>query len=326
MEIENKFASQVNKRKEIDERYRLWTMGQLVDEKRRTTKLDAQHPLYTGFDTFDEITKNKMRGRLIFHVGYGGTKKSLGCTQTLLKSYEKTSCNSLYSNMEMSNDGQFDRILDLTMSTYGYKYSERFEAEILDPEKEEEAVREMKEAMDLKFGNKLMINGTCGMDIDDYKRLLDIYEDTYNEPIHNLIIDGMSMTGGVGTETEKMNENSKALKQLADDRYMAINAIVHCAKTSGSRAGTYHTRDLKPFMRGSEKLFDNCDRVYYYSLCQDPINEGMYLKDKGWIRLVDKRGTGEVKDLIYNFDPISLRMTESNEDPQYYEIKETANW
>ena len=55
-----------------------------------------------------------------------------------------------------------------------------------------------------------------------------------------------------------------------------------------------------------------------FSLIKDAMNDGEVEKDKGYIRLVDKRGTGDVVNNIYSFDEDRLLLYPSAIDPSIY--------
>ena len=55
-----------------------------------------------------------------------------------------------------------------------------------------------------------------------------------------------------------------------------------------------------------------------FSLIKDDLNDGQFEKDKGYIRLVDKRGTGDVVNQIYSFDEDRLLLYPSAIDPTIY--------
>jgi hypothetical protein len=138
------------------------------------------------------------------------------------------------------------------------------------------------------------------------------------------MVDGMSMTGESGTETERYSKVSSGLKMLAKKHKILICVICHVSKTSGGTAVTPHTRDLRPFVRGSQKIIDDLDICICMSLVEDMENAGGYEDDVGYIWMHDKRGTGKVVRLIYKFNNLRLIMTETGIEPDSVELKKES--
>ena len=126
----------------------------------------------------------------------------------------------------------------------------------------------------------------------DYKDLIErALED--NHEINTLIVDGLSMMGGMGSEVELYSENTAHLKEIANEYNIFVGLIAHLSK-----GADIDTRDIRPFIRGSQKILDNCDFAFMFSLIKDVVNDGEIEKDKGYIRLINKRGTGNVINQI----------------------------
>jgi hypothetical protein len=134
-------------------------------------------------------------------------------------------------------------------------------------------------------------------------------------------VDGLSMMGGKGTETELYSQNSADLKQLANEENILVILICHVSKGAEK-----WTRDLSRNIRGSEKILDNCDFYATLSQIQEANNPELYRQDIGFINFVDKRGTGKTIDVVYSFDPKRLKMAESMLDPSlfYESVKKSS--
>jgi hypothetical protein len=162
------------------------------------------------------------------------------------------------------------------------------------------------------LGNKLQITQNSRMTYEGYKKAIKIVRETAGDP-WVLVVDGLSMMGGKGTETEVYSRNSAELKELAKEEDIFVLLICHVSKGAEK-----WTRDLSRWIRGSEKILDNCDFYYTMSQINDADNPEFYRNDKGFISFHDKRGSGQTVEVVYNFDPQRLRLSDSFEDPSIY--------
>jgi len=82
---------------------------------------------------------------------------------------------------------------------------------------------------------------------------------------------------------------------------------------------------LTPYLRGSGKIYDNADMFLSCSLVVDQGRTNgddiVYRTDIGYMRLYDKRESGETINVVYDFDVNTLRMTSSGVDPSTIEFK-----
>lgn len=264
------------------------------------------------FPLFDNEMKGKLRGKLCCIIHYGGTKKSLLAQNITWHNVMSENQRVIYSSMEMGVSDLHSRFID--MAVKGEFYNASYELEV----KEREApnsVRTMKDQLSARYGDRLMITFTKSMECNDYRIALDkvISE---NGNVDMLVVDGLSMMGGREDETALVSRHTKELKELAKDYNIFIMAIVHAAKGVEK-----HHRDMSAKARGSEKIIDNCD----FYICPSLLIEGMvdgepeYDKQKGYLRLVNKRGSGNTVNLIYNFDQQVLHMDQSPDDPRQFE-------
>ena len=128
-----------------------------------------------------------------------------------------------------------------------------------------------------------------------------------------LIVDGLSMMGGKGTETENYSKNSKELKELAKKWNILVLLIAHA-----SRGAELTTRGLERHVRGSEKVMDNAD----WSMTMSMIKQGTEIYDQshGVYRLWNKRGSGNIVEGVYQFNPIQLLMEDTNLAPSDIQV------
>ena len=149
------------------------------------------------------------------------------------------------------------------------------------------------------------------MTVEDYDNIIKRYKDEYGQ-LDMLVVDGLSMMGGKGSETELYTTNSGELKDLAKDHNIYIPLICHLSK-----GATETTRDTRRFVRGSEKILDNVDFVIMMSLISDDMDG--FISNKGYARMYNKRGSGNFISKIYDFNDVNLLMTEIEEDPKMYD-------
>ena len=161
--------------------------------------------------------------------------------------------------------------------------------------------------------DRLIVSENSNMTSERYDELIEKITSELGR-VDILIVDGMSMMGGAGTEVERMNEHSKSLKELSKKWNILILAICHVSK-----GDDLLTRDLTRKARGSEKIVDNAD--WLMTLSQ--IRQGKdYIPNVGYYHLWDKRGTGLRKEHLWEFQEKTLRMYESDKDEAHFGINQ----
>jgi replicative DNA helicase len=314
--------------KQFGREVELFTPEQMVDEWAHAIEGDIDRPLTTCIEKIDKDLRSKLRGTVGAYIGYGGTKKSLlalqACRTNVLLHENK--CTGIYSNMEMAIFQFMSRLIDMSfeIKDYNYNSSCHFETIYKDFYKANnkemllETRKRLQKLFADKYGNNLYINSQSSMRIEDYYKIVKKAKEK-NEHVDMLVIDGLSMMAGMGSEMESYTTNSKELKDLAKLENIYIPLICHLSKGAEK-----HTRDVQRYIRGSEKILDNVDFVIQMSLLIDENRSGEsinYLSDKGFIRFYNKRGSGNTIDTIYNFDRHTLHITETSEEPSNYEVK-----
>ena len=326
---ERKILPVQTKPKKAEEReLELRTPAELVEDWVKGIEGDLERPLTTCIPKFDKVLRNKLRGTLAAYIGKGGTKKSLLALQACKTNVQShfNNCTGVYSNMEMAIFQFLSRLIDMsfTVEDYIYNSSWYFEKEYSDffKNKDKKGMEQIRVTLAKYFsdhyGNNLYINSQPGMRIEDFDKLVKKAKEK-NGKCDMLVVDGLSMMHGLGTETETYTTNSKELKDLAKLHNIYIPLICHVTK-----AATKHTRDLQEFIRGSEKILDNVDFQIMTSLCIDEERSGEtieYLEDYGYLRLYDKRGSGKTVDVIYHFDCSTLEIKETDKEPSDYNRK-----
>lgn len=284
------------------------TVGQYAQEWYDSLRPEI-NKLSLGFDRFDREMRGKLRGKLGVILGKGGTKKSLFAQNIAAININES--RMLYSTMEMGAAELINRFVNMTEINEG-AYLQYLERE--NEANPGAALREFEKNVAPYYSDKLIISQNSGMTADEYAKMIDDVELKHGK-IDILIPDGLSMMGGKGTETELANRHSKELKELAKDRDIFIPLIVHVTKE-----GDQTTRDLSRFARASEKIIDNCD--FYISMSLFTDHMGKYVLDRGNARLVNKRGTGNIIDVVYDFNQSKLSMRDNGKELADYDTQQ----
>jgi replicative DNA helicase len=298
------------KSKEQEDELQMRSFGEWIDTW-ESYVLQEKTDFSLCFNEINQTVQGRVRGKLGVLMGYGGTKKSLYALNIALKNMKIVEDVFIYSTMEMGVPQLIDRIIDYEVKcTYGNNAHETA-AKIL-REDVNEGRGYIKGQLGEMLGNRLQIISNSRMTYEGYKKAVHKCKETIGQPVM-LIVDGLSMMGGKGTETELYSQNSADLKQLANEENILVLLICHVSKGAEK-----WTRDLSRNIRGSEKILDNCDFYATLSQIQDAENPEMYRQDIGFINFVDKRGSGKSIDVVYSFDSKRLRLGESLHDPSIF--------
>lgn len=259
------------------------------------------------FPKWDKILRGKLRQKLVVMFGYSGTKKSI--LAKLISKYNADIYNNtvLYSSMEMGAVDVINRIMDMSISDCDYNAS--YYLERLNRDKPDFVSKQYDEFSKM-YGDKLLITEKSSMDCSLYDKCLTKCKQNGNK-VDILIVDGLSMMGGNGTENELYSKHSKELKDLSKKWNILILLIAHVSK-----GGDRMDKDLSKHVRGSEKILDNCD--YYISVSQmenDDMSDEKYRNDINNFRLVLKRGKGYALDVLAWFNEKTLILSETESAP-----------
>ena len=85
-----------------------------------------------------------------------------------------------------------------------------------------------------------------------------------------------------------------------------------------SKGGKKTDKDLSSLVRSSEKIIDNCDFYITSSLFESDNPDEEFNQINGNLRLVNKRGTGNTIDVIYDFDRLRLLMNDTDFEPSQF--------
>jgi hypothetical protein len=296
------------RKKQIEDELQVKSFGEWIPEW-ESYVLQQQTNLSLGFQDLNHLMKGKLKGKLGVIMGYGGSKKSLYSLNVCLRNMGANDAVSIYSTMEMSVPQLMDRIID-----HEVKYEGQNASNIVSEMYRKDINQGRKFLTDLAtaMGYRLQLSPNSRMTYKGYKQMIRTVRESAGDP-SILVVDGLSMMGGKGSETELYSQNSADLKELSIEENILILLICHVSKGEEK-----HTRDLSQKIRGSEKILDNCDFYMTMSQIQDQMQPHLYMKDKGYVHFYDKRGTGRTVELVYDFEPTRLRLVDSNEDPKLY--------
>ena len=272
---------------------------------------EDQNQISLKFPLFDREMKGKLRGKLCVIIHYGGTKKSLLAQNIACHNIFNNNHRIIYSTMEMGVIELGSRFIDMGMYFDNTEENASTVLEEFQKTDPETVRRYLSDHVATRYSDRLQITQNSAMTCEHYATLI---ERVKNESgaVDMLIVDGLSMMGGTGSEMELANMHTRGLKELAKDNNILVLCIVHA-----SRGGEKHNRDVSKYARGSEKIIDNCDFYICPSLIVADLEN--YRRDIGYLRLVNKRGSGNVVNLIYSFDKKTLQMEQSSHDPKDYD-------
>lgn len=278
--------------------------------------MPQENELTLGISKFDIEMRGRLRGKLGVVLGYGGTKKSL-YVQNISKLNADKSLRILYSMMEMGIGDTINRFVDMKVD--GETENATYALERMEKLERGKALKLFSEQIAPAYGENILISFNNSMTGLKYSKLIERIM-VEKGKIDILVVDGLSMMGGDKNETDRYSENSKLLKDIANKYNILVLLICHASKGAEK-----HMRDISRLIRSSEKILDNCDFYLNFSLLVDEqksTNElTEYRTDKGYCRLVNKRGSGKSINTIFDFNSVILSLIETDENPKNYEIK-----
>ena len=253
-----------------------------------------------GFENYDLEMQGKLRGTLGVVIGYGGSKKSL-YAQYISYLNVLNFQRIIYSSMEMGLSAVMSRFIDMSVKMQDAGNAHK----IL--QKNQEHTDYVNNILSNycaeTYKDFLLTSDQSSMTYEKYKSLIDGVKRNIGL-VDILVVDGLSMMGGKGTETENYSENSKMLKELAKQENIFILLIAHVSK-----GGNRDDKDLARHIRASEKIIDNCDWYISASQVKAENPDKDFEPSIGNFRLVNKRGSGNTIDQAFelNCDRLHFR-------------------
>lgn len=273
--------------------------------------LPENNKLSLKFEAWDKEFKGKLRSKLVPVIGYGGTKKSLLGLNIAYENIIRGLGSCIYSTMEMGATQIINRLIDMHTEPDG-QFNPHYELEYHhNVTKKIDAKEFYDKEFAPYFNNNFFITQNTSMETDVYEKLLTDFK-RKGKKIDILIVDGLAGMGGKGSETELYSRHSKELKELANKWEMLVFLICHVSK-----GGKKTDKDLSSLVRSSEKIIDNCDFYITSSLFEGDGDEE-FNQVNGNLRLINKRGTGNTIDVVYDFDRLRLLMNDSELEPEQF--------
>lgn len=276
--------------------------------------LPENNKLSLKFEKWNKEFKGKLRGKLVPVIGYSGTKKSLLALNIAFENINQGLGSCIYSTMEMGATQIINRLIDMHVKPNSDEHNAHAELEY-----HNNVTRSLnaKKFFDSEFSpafkGNFHITENTSLQTESYDKLLTKFKDN-NIQIDILIVDGLAGMGGKGSEVELYSKHSKELKDLANKWKILVFLICHVSK-----GGKKTDRDLSGLVRSSEKIIDNCDFYITASLFEDKNNNNEYDKNYGALRLINKRGTGNTIDVVYDFYMRRLLMEGTDMDFAQFE-------
>lgn len=255
-----------------------------------------------------------LRGGLVVEnlyalIGDKGTAKSIYCQETsVVAALDKIP--SLYVNAEMSNVALLDRLYLRTFKESLIKVLQDKKANSPNGEISEHDVTVFIAEVEYKLHEVYQDYLNIVSEIDlDAKAISDIAkrtEDRIKMKIQLVVMDSMnSMKMHGDSEALTAFQNTKYLKQECKNNGYVGLLINHVTKGCDPTL-----RDCSEYVRGGSKVLQNCDAYYSFSKVvnkeQSNFNSKpadiIYLPSTFYVRLVNKRDTGNTLDKVFTVD------------------------
>jgi len=268
----------------------------------------APSPMTCLLAEIDEDQEHNLKGKLAVFIGSGGTRKSYFLQNVIAQNVLGYGQRVLYSSMEMGKPETVNRFLDMYFEPEdGLAASKRLQGYARQSKDE---TRELLREGSLAIGDQLILTSTGGKTTQDYERDIQDTIRLYGS-LDILAIDGLSVMGGKAKdETERFNLITLELKELAKRYNIFIMLICHTTKACAA-----HTRDARPFVRGSEKILDNSDFSISFANIIDAVRSTpeniQYASHLAHIKYYNKRGSGKMLNQLLQFDGLRKSFSES---------------
>lgn len=259
----------------------------------------APSPMTCLVPEIDEDQGMSLKGKLCVLIGSGGTRKSYFLQNVIAQNVLGYGNRFLYSSMEMGKPETVNRFLDMYFDAEDGKPASRVLQGYARENKEQ--TRELLRQGSQTIADQLILTGNGGKTTQDYERDIQRTIELYGS-LDGLAIDGLSAMGGKGKdETERFNQITLELKELAKRYNLFILLICHTTKACAA-----HTRDARPFVRGSEKILDNSDFSICFANIIDVVKSTpeniQYASHLAHIKYYNKRGSGKMLNQLLEFD------------------------
>ena len=271
-------------------------------------------PMTYLFDEIDKDQEYNFTGKLACLIGQGGTKKSFLALNIVAENVLSQNARVIYSSMEMGKVELVNRLIDIYFAPENGVPASKLSRQRLKNEGSE-YITQIKQAIN-GIDDKLILSNVGSKTSSDYHNDWQKTVELYG-PVDFLVVDGLSMMGGKGSEMERFEQHTKELKALANKTGMNIILICHTTKEAKQ-----YTRDCMSFARGSGKIFDNCDFTISLSNLIDDTRSTPesieFMPCMGHIKYYNKRGTGLMYNSCYDFSPVTKKISRSAREPKHF--------
>jgi len=273
------------------------------------------------FKDIDEDQRFKLGGKLIALMGKGGSKKTIYAGNIILENIVRYKARCLFSQMDMGDLELMTRFINHIADGGDISASDMLEK--LEKETPGQARIWLEDKPIEFYSDNLVVTSQPSMQAKDYDSLIEDITRRHGK-VDILVVDSLSKMGGVGEETQRYSDCTRDLKALAIKWDLCIILLCHVTK-----ACEKWYRDCSKYIRGSEKILDDCD--FYMSMSQviditESSSEAIeFIQEIGIIHYYNKRGTGKTIKKVFEFNPLRLRMKESYDNPGIYEYKPPTN-
>ncbi len=259
-------------------------------------------------------------GNLYGFIGKEGTKKSLYAHNIGL-SNAMAGKHILYLNMEMSVE-EFVRRTVLMM------FNVNLRQEVKDNALTEEAMRQYIHMAEDQLGGNLLLFNKNNIGPEDIVSIIERHEEKIGAGIDMVVIDSMNSLKLINSsEAITALQHMTQLKEVAKLKNTAIIFLNHVTKDC-----PFHFRESYLYARGGQKIADASDAFFCFSKCVDreaSILEGgskdiKYLRDKIWVRFVNKRETGNVVDKVLQLND-NITMSPVDQQASEYNVSIRSN-
>jgi hypothetical protein len=279
------------------------------------TNLQEKQEMTMLIDCIDKENKNNFRGKFFGFIGGAGTLKSYFAQNVMIANIRMNNCVCAYSQMEMSEYQTAERLLDMSFDTQNEDSFSTYLEKNITQENKELYLTNMKDNGNGQFDN-LIINTSGSMQVADYEKWILKIIELYGK-IDILVVDGLSMMGGSGSEFEVVSKNTSELKTLANKYNILVIAIIHLTKD----IPVWKRNNIKDG-RGSGKITDNLDCFLGFSKIIDTristLEDIVLMESIGHIRYWGKRVKGLEANIIFEFDERLKIITESETNASAY--------
>ena len=255
-------------------------------------------PMTCLLPEIDADQEGNFKGKLAVFIGSGGTRKSYAAQNVLMCNLLGFGARGIYSSMEMGKPEVVNRLMDMGFDPEnGVSASKVLQGYA---RQDKEGTREILRSGALAISDNLVLTNNSGKTPSDYEKDIQDTIRLYGS-VDLLVIDGLSAMGGKGEETERYSRHTLELKELAKRYNLFIVLICHTTKACAA-----HTRDARPFVRGSEKILDNSDFSITFANIIDDIHSTpdniLYRNNLAAVKYYNKRGSGRMINQLMEFD------------------------